>query len=305
MKHSIRWDPGALVRANVSRIYKLAKFVRIEHTLFSLPFAYAGALLSDKPLTVQTATLIFTALLGLRMAGISFNNIADRDIDALNPRTAKRPLVVGIVSLREAWGIVVVGSLLYYISAALLNIYALMLSPIVWAITMSYPYAKRFHWLPHIHLGFVLGLAVFGGYVAVEGCYAQSILQLVVSAPWPLILGVTLWVSGFDTVYAIMDIEFDRKLGLGSIPAKLGVKGALVAALVQHAIASLLFVYTVTVYGLGFPAYITTVASIVLLCYEDYLVLKSHDNIPRAFNLNLVIGPLYTLGIILSEVLKS
>lgn len=304
MKHSVRWDPGALVRANVSRIYKLAKFVRIEHTLFSLPFAYAGALLSDKPLTMQTATLIFTALLGLRIAGISFNNIADRDIDALNPRTAKRPLVTGVVSLREAWGLVIVGSLLYYISAALLNIYALMLSPIVWAIAMSYPYAKRLHWLPHIHLGFVLGLAVFGGYVAVEGCYAQSIIQLVVSAPWPLVLGVALWVSGFDTVYAIMDMEFDRKLGLGSIPAKLGVKGALIAALVQHAIASLLFIYTVAAYGLGLPAHIATMASTALLCYEDYLVLKSLKNIPKAFNLNLVVGPLYALGIVVSKTLS-
>jgi len=304
LRDSAKWDPGALVRANVSRVYKLAKFVRIEHTLFSLPFAYAGALLSDKPLTPWIAVLIFTALLGLRVAGMSFNNIADRDIDALNPRTAKRPLVTGVVSLREAWGLVVLGSVAYYVSAALLNVYALMLSPIVWAVAMTYPYAKRLHWLPHIHLGLVLGLAVFGGYVATAGCYAQSLLELVASAPWPLILGVTLWVSGFDTAYAIMDVEFDRRLGLGSIPARLGVRGALIATIVQHAIAAAFFTYTVIVYELGPLAYAATAMSIALLCYEDYLVLRSLENIPKAFNLNLVIGPLYTLGIIVSKVLE-
>lgn len=294
-----RWDPGALARRGVSGVYRLARFVRIEHTLFSLPFAYAGAVLAPAGLSLRVAVLIFTALLGLRTAGMSFNNIADRDIDALNPRTRLRPLITGEVRLWEAWLLVALGSLLYFVSAALLNWYALLLSPIVYAVAMTYPYAKRIHWLPHLHLGLVLGLTVFGGYVAAYGCVARSLWEVVSTAPWLLTFSVTLWVAGFDTVYAIMDEEFDRRYGLGSIPARWGTGAALAASGIMHWLSAVLYYASLTLHNEPPVAWLVGSAGVALLAYQHYLLSRRGlEAIPKAFNLNLAAGPLMALGVI-------
>ncbi len=291
------WDPGRVSRG--SRLRALARLVRVEHTLFSLPFAYVGALLSRHPCSTADYVWIALALLGLRTAAMSYNNIADLDIDRLNPRSRHRPLVVGAVSLRDAWLLVAAGSALYYLSAAMLNIYALLLSPLVWLVAMTYPYAKRLHWLPHIHLGLTLGLAVLGGAIAASGDEALSLAEALASVPWTYVAAVTLWVAGFDVIYSIMDEEFDRRQGLGSIPAKLGTRGALASAAVMHAAAVALFLAGGLGYGFGPAAWASTLAAAILILYQHLLVWRSLSNIPQAFNLNLAVGLLVSMGLIL------
>ncbi|ABM81311.1 4-hydroxybenzoate octaprenyltransferase [Hyperthermus butylicus] len=292
------WDPGRL-GGRAGRLRALARLIRIEHTLFSLPFAYAGALIAcPERLDARTVVLIALAVFGLRTAAMAYNNIADLDIDQLNPRTRHRPLVIGVVRIRDAWLLVFAGSLLYYASAALLNRYALLLSPLPWLLAMSYPHAKRVHWVPHIHLGIVLGLVVFGGAVATAGMEATGLIDVLRAVPWLLVAAVTLWVAGFDTYYAIMDLEFDRKMGLGSIPARLGVKGAFAASRLMHCATAILLAWSIHAYGLGVIAAASAIIAIGLLAYQHLLIArKGLGAIPEAFNTNLLLGLVISLGI--------
>ncbi|MEB3844436.1 MAG: putative 4-hydroxybenzoate polyprenyltransferase [Desulfurococcales archaeon] len=294
-----RWDPGAVPRR--SRLHGVLRLIRVEHTLFSLPFAYAGAALTGLPLNLKQAVLIGLALFGLRTAAMAFNNIADLDIDRANPRSRSRPLVQGTVSLKCAWALVAVGSLLYYASSALLNRYALLLSPLLWVLALTYPYAKRYHSFPHYHLGLVLGFAVFGGAVAVAGSTYDSLARVLECVPWLYVFGVTLWVAGFDIIYSIMDMDFDRRMGLGSVPALLGARGALLVAIASHVLSTIFFLAGSFTYhppaGLG--TLVSSLTGGALMLYADLMVARSLENIPRAFNLNLVIGLVVSLGVLL------
>ena len=296
-----QWDPGRVSAG--SKLHAIARLIRVEHTLFSLPFAYAGAILSGHPFTLADAVLIALALLGLRSAAMAYNNIADLDIDRLNPRSASRPLVVGAVSTREAYAVVVLGSILYYASAALLNKYALILSPLLWLTAMTYPYAKRIHPLPHVHLGLVLGLSVLGGAVAASGDEASSLWDALSSVPWDYVAGVTLWVAGFDIVYSIMDLEFDRRHGLGSIPVVLGARRAVVAALLFHVASALLMLRGTIIRGFTLAGVCGVIAGSTIMIAGDIMVLRDTSNVPRAFNANLLVGILISTGIIIDYLL--
>ncbi len=208
-------------------------FVKIEHTLFALPFAYVGALLSGKQLDARVLILIFTAFTGLRTAAMSFNRIIDREIDARNPRTAMRHIPAGIISVREAYAIAIAALIVYFISAALLNKTALLLSPIPPLIAYIYPWLKRYTCLSHYVLGLNLALAPLGGFVA-----ATDSIDFLGSGKAVLLLsvGVMFWVAGFDIIYALQDIEFDRMEGLHSVPAHFGERIALVISKINHAI---------------------------------------------------------------------
>ncbi|MCE4625768.1 MAG: putative 4-hydroxybenzoate polyprenyltransferase [Desulfurococcales archaeon] len=294
------WDPGALKKRG--KLHALARLVRIEHTLFSLPFAYAGAILTGYPITLEEALLIFTALLGLRTAAMAYNNIADLEIDRLNPRSSRRPLVTGEVSLREAYLLVVLGSIVYYISAALLNRYALLYSPLLWILALTYPYAKRIHSYPHYHLGLVLGFTVFGGAVAVAGRLPGATNRMVLeSVPWLYLVAVTLWVAGFDIFYSVMDYEFDRKHGLGSVPARFGKRRGIIIGLLTHLCAALLLLLGPLLYSppAGAATLAFTIAAVVLMLYGDFKSLRDESYIPRAFNQNLLVGVLISTGFII------
>ena len=295
------WDPGKVTGGG--RLRGLLRLVRIEHTLFSLPYAYLGAYWASGHVTLWEAVWLGLAVLGLRTAAMAYNNIADYDIDRLNPRTARRPLVTGVVSFRDAWTLVAAGSALYYLSAWALNIYALLLSPILWIIAITYPHAKRIHWLPHIHLGLTLGLVVFGGAVGAYGDQATSLMEVLARVPWILVIAVTLWVAGFDIVYSIQDRDFDIRHGLGSVPARLGIRAALILALAFHLAASLL--YGIAAFQIGSPlAYIALGAAASLLLVQHLVVWSCTMRcVGLAFNLNLAVGLIigvgYTLGLAL------
>lgn len=288
------WDPGRVVDAGGLR--PLLRLLRIEHTLFSLPFAYVGALASGYSFDLVDAALMALAVIGLRSSSMAFNNLADAEIDALNPRTRFRPIVTGAVSRRTAWLIMVLGLVVFHLSSAALNIHAFLLSFPIAFIALSYPYAKRVHPLPHLHLGLSLGMVVLGGAVAASGDEVGSTIAVLQRVPWALVASVSLWVAGFDIVYSIQDMEFDRRMGLGSIPALLGEKRARIIAFVFHVLTlgTLLYYYlpiafTKPIVGLG-----VAIAGLVLL--------GQHFTDDRmAFNINLA----FPFTILLTQALAS
>ncbi len=284
------WDPGRAVGKGI--LSGVMRLLRIEHTIFSLPFAYVGALASGYGFTVRDALLMALAVLGLRSASMSFNNIADRDIDAHNPRTAGRPLVTGAVSLRLAWLLVLAGLALFHVSSLLLNWFAFVLSWPISLIALSYPYAKRLHPYPHIHLGLSLGLVVFGGAVAASGDELSSLYQVMATVPWDLVAMVALWVAGFDIIYSVQDAEFDRRMGLGSLPAWLGERRARWVALAHHVLAALLLVaHYARIATVYIPALALMVAGLAILLGQHLI-----GNTRLAFNMNLAF-PFVVLGL--------
>ncbi len=252
------------------RLRMYADFIKIEHTLFALPFAYAGAFLAAHGwFGWRLFFLILTAFTGMRTAAMTLNRIIDRDIDALNPRTAGRHLPAGLIVLNEAYAILALSLVIYFISADLINRTALLLSPIPVITAWVYPYLKRFTCLAHFVLGLCLAFAPIGGWIAVTDSF-----QPLGSESIPTILGIAVifWVAGFDIIYGLQDLEFDRKFGLHSIGAHFGVKTALTISALCHLAFFLLVVYTLAVYGTGKLAAAGVAAIAVLLIYQHIIV---------------------------------
>ncbi|MCE4598705.1 MAG: putative 4-hydroxybenzoate polyprenyltransferase [Desulfurococcales archaeon] len=292
------WDAARVVGR--SKFHGILRLLRVEHTLFSLPFAYVGAFLSGYDFSIIDSLLMATAVFGLRSAGMSYNNIADLDIDRANPRTRGRPLVTGIISLKEAWLITIAGSLVFVLSAAMLNRYALLFSPILLAVTLTYPYAKRIHKIPHVHLGLVLGSVVFGGAIAASGDEVASVNEALSSVPWIYVAAITLWVAGFDILYSIMDYEFDKKTGLGSIPVWLGVTRAKLVSFIMHLIAAILFIVSINIYSMGPLGLLFTLIGVVILLVQHYIAVNL-ENLPIAFNMNLIFPIIISSGVIMDK----
>jgi 4-hydroxybenzoate polyprenyltransferase len=264
--------------------------IKFEHTVFALPFAFIGALLARKGLpTVTQAGWIITAMVGARSAAMAFNRIADVHYDKLNPRTSERALPRGSLSMHFAVLFTIVMALLFIFSAYQLNALCFYLSFPMLAILLSYSYTKRFTTLSHIVLGFSVGCAPLAAWLAIRGDFAW--------APVLLSGAVMFWVAGFDLIYALQDIEFDRKAKLFSLPSKFGPGAALRLSTSFHAATVALLVATALLTNLGWIAYagITTVAGI--LFWEHRLVKPndlSHVNV-AFFNLNGYISILLLL----------
>ena len=200
--------------------------MRIEHTLFALPFAYVGALLAPADFHRGGARWITLAVLGARMAAMAANRYLDREIDARNPRTARRALATGALSPASMLWAIVVGLAILLVAAWMLNPLCVKLMPVAALLLLFYPLCKRFTWLGHFVLGAVDALAPLGAYIGIAG-----------GIGWPavlLFLAVTLWVAGFDVVYALMDLPIDRAQGLRSLPARFGETSGRVLPLVLH-----------------------------------------------------------------------
>lgn len=289
----MRWDPEA-AGAAVSRYLK---FVRIEHTLFTLPTVYAAALeASGGYITAKQAVLLALALVGLRIAGMSWNNIADRDIDALNPRTRGRMLVTGAVSLKGAYAVFAIGAALFVASAALLGPWPLYLAGPYLAVTMAYPYAKRWHCLPHLHLGAVYALVPLGAAIAM---HSNDIALALARTPWLLVFALAFWVAGFDMFYSKMDLDFDRAMGLGSIPACYGDVAAKAAWTAMLWASAALLLANYVLIGGGPLGLAPTVAAAAIEAWSALAAYRD-EAIPKAFNANLVVGLLASIGVILN-----
>ncbi len=280
------------------RLKGYLELLRLPHLAFGLPFAYVGALFATGgELDLWRFTFITLAVIGLRSASLTYNDIADRAIDSKNPRTAARPLVAGRASVKGAYIMVVIFSALFFLSAYMLNWYAFILSPLVWVLAMSYPYSKRLHPFPHLHLGLVLGLVVFGGAIGAMGAASASLWEALSYVPWAYMVAVTFWVSGFDTIYAISDMEIDRRIGVKSLPALLGRGGALAASATFFTIVVLGLVIAWKTYNLGPFSLLSTILISALMVYEMYLAIKGRYL--EAFRVNLVIAPIISFGFLL------
>jgi len=209
------------------------EMIKIEHTLFALPFALLGAILAARGLPDgRTLFWIVVAMVGARSAAMAFNRLVDREFDGQNPRTRDRALPAGRVSPRYVRAFVVAAAAVFLLAAAMLNRLTLLLAPVALASILGYSYTKRFTEYSHLVLGWCLAIAPTGAWIAVRGALDDP-LPLVMS------LAVMTWVAGFDVIYACQDVEFDRKVGLHSFPARWGIRRALWIARGLHAITFL------------------------------------------------------------------
>lgn len=240
--------------------------IKIEHTLFALPFAFLGAVLAARGLPTAWQILwIVLAMVGARSAAMAFNRIADRNIDARNPRTASRAIPAGLLSVAFVWAFTIASAALFLVAAAMLNRLTLILAPVALGCVLLYSLTKRWTQFSHLVLGACLSIAPTGAWIAVRG---------EIGSPVPLLLSlvVLLWTAGFDVLYACQDYEFDRNEGLRSIPARFGISRALWIARALHAAAFLALVWLFVITGLGPVAFAGVIATGALLVYQHRLV---------------------------------
>jgi 4-hydroxybenzoate polyprenyltransferase len=242
------------------------EMIKIEHTLFALPFAFLGALLAAGGVpSLPNLVWITIAMIGARSTAMAFNRLADRAYDARNPRTKMRALPAGLLSAGFVWAFTLAAATLFLVAAAMLNRLTLLLAPIALASVVLYSFTKRWTLLSHLVLGWCLSIAPTGAWIAVRGAL-DSFVPLLLS------LVVLLWTAGFDVLYACKDFDFDRQEGLRSIPARFGIKGSLWIARGLHAgaFAALLGLYWAV--HLGPLALVGVLATGLLLIYQHTLV---------------------------------
>ena len=253
------------------------EMIKFEHSVFALPFALVGALLAERAgeggwppartLAWQFAWIV-VAMVGARSAAMTMNRIADLRYDKLNPRTQNRALATGQLSIGFAWTFTLISAAVLVLAASQLNRLALELSPVALAILFFYSYTKRFTAWSHLVLGFCLGMSPAAAWIAVRGSLDWRMLILCAA--------VTLWVGGFDVLYACQDVAFDEQAGLFSIPKKFGVPRALLIARAMHVIMVCLLAWLAVSFALSWLAWAGIAVVALLLAYEHSLV-KPND----------------------------
>ena len=271
----------------------VCRMIKIEHSIFALPFAFMGAFLAAGGWPGLWNLLVLTvAMVAVRSFAMAFNRYADLDIDRENPRTQKRELVTGELSTTFTLVFIVVMAVIFVAACALMNPLCLKLSPVALILSAAYSFCKRFtHWC-HFVLGSVLGLAPLAGWLAVDPVFTLPAVLLM--------LGVTLWVAGFDLLYACQDADFDRERGLWSMPARLGVPAALAFSTLSHAVAAACFLLAGWAAGLGWVYFLVALVVGIVLMAEHLLVRP--DDLSRVnvafFTMNGVISVALFLGVV-------
>jgi 4-hydroxybenzoate polyprenyltransferase len=255
-----------------TRIRIVLEMIKFEHSVFALPFALVGALLAARAggafPTWRQILWIVVAMVGARSAAMTMNRIADVEYDRRNPRTANRALPKGELSIGFVWTFTWIASAVLVLAAWQLNPLALKLSPAALAVLFFYSYTKRFTAWSHFVLGFCLGMSPAAAWIAIRGSLDWRMLILCAV--------VTLWVGGFDVLYACQDVEFDKTAGLYSIPKKFGIARALRIARVMHVVMVALLVLLALSFHLAWPAWVGIAVVAALLAYEHSLV-KPND----------------------------
>jgi len=251
------------------RIRTVLEMIKFEHSVFALPFALTGALLAARASTRGWPTLrqflwIIVAMVAARSAAMTINRIADIRYDRENPRTRMRALATGELSVSFAWTFTLIAVVVFLLAAWQLNPLALKLAPAALLILFVYSYTKRFTSWSHLFLGFALGISPAAAWIAITG-----------SLDWRMLIlsgAVTLWVGGFDVLYACQDVEFDKGAGLFSVPKRFGIAAALRIARVMHVGVVALLSWLAYSFGLPWPAWAGIVVVSTLLAYEHSLV---------------------------------
>jgi 4-hydroxybenzoate polyprenyltransferase len=267
--------------------------IKFEHTVFALPFAYVSMVLAaDGWPGWHTVIWVTLAMAGARTLAMSVNRLADRFIDAANPRTARRHLPAGLLTTAQVTVAAVMAGALLLLSASMLNPLCLALAPLAVLFLVGYSYTKRFTWLSHWILGFTDGIAAAGGWIAVRAAFAPPVYVL-----W---FALTVWIAGFDLIYACQDVEFDRSHRLHSVPARFGVPTALVTARACHVLTIAAFALLGWMMGLGWLYWVGVAVVAGLLVYEHSLV--SPGDLSRLdvafFNVNGYIAVILFLSVL-------
>ncbi|BBD09677.1 4-hydroxybenzoate octaprenyltransferase [Desulfovibrio ferrophilus] len=272
----------------------LCRMIKIEHSVFALPFAYIGMVLAAGGWPgLVPFVLITVAMVAIRTYAMTFNRLADLEFDSLNPRTKDRPLVTGEISTRDAKIFLFITGLIFILACAGLNWLCLALSPIPLLVGAFYSYTKRFTPLCHFVLGSVLGLAPVASWLGVTPEFTVTAALF--------FFGVTFWVAGFDILYACQDAEFDREQGLNSMPANLGIPTALALSTFCHICTAIFFGLAGANAGLGWGYWIVWAPVAIALIWEHSLI--SADDMSRVnmafFTVNGVIGVSLFLGVLM------
>jgi 4-hydroxybenzoate polyprenyltransferase len=277
----------------LSTVGQLLEAIKFEHTIFALPFAYIAMVLAAGGWPGGWTVLWVTAaMVGARTCAMATNRVVDRWIDADNPRTQARHLPRGRLAVRDVRRLAVAGGALMLVAAAMLNWVCLVLAPVALLFLVGYSYTKRFTWVSHWILGFTDGIAAGGGWLAVRG-----------ELGWPAVvlwLALTVWIAGFDIIYACQDVAFDRARGLYSVPARFGIRTALQVARVNHVLTAAALAALGVVAELGAVYWIGWLAVIGLLAWEHRLV--SANDLSRIdvafFNVNGYIAVIVLVAVL-------
>lgn len=278
------------------RVRIFLEMIKFEHTIFALPFAYLGMALAARGWPGWGLFLWITvAMFSARTLAMSVNRVADRHLDARNPRTAGRALPRGLLTPSQVWFAAGASLVVFLLAAWQINDFVLRLAPLALVALVGYSYTKRFTWLSHWVLGVTDGAAAAGAWAAVRASLADPI-------PWLLWAAVATWIAGFDLIYACQDVDFDRAEGLQAVPARFGVATALRWARVNHALTALLLAAVGWLAGLSWPFWGGWVAAGVLLAWENSLVRP--DDLSRLnvafFNVNGYISVLVLVATVLA-----
>jgi 4-hydroxybenzoate polyprenyltransferase len=290
----------------IERIGNYGRLVRFSHTIFALPFAAASVALAWPTHTVTLNMLlwILLAMIGARSAAMGFNRLVDKKFDALNPRTQGWEMPRGTVKFWEAVLLTLVTSLVFVFAAYQLNLICFILSPVALAVIFFYSLTKRFTWTSHLFLGLALALAPLGAWLAVAGS-PIDLEELKI----PLFLGaaVLFWLAGFDVIYSLQDLDFDRRQGLNSIPVRFGVAGALQLSSGFHLCTVIFLALVGLAAGAGMIYWVGYAAVSVVLFWEHRIVTPDDlSRINRAFfDFNAYVSLGYLLTIITDLVWRS
>ncbi|MDE0482698.1 MAG: putative 4-hydroxybenzoate polyprenyltransferase [Candidatus Poribacteria bacterium] len=247
----------------------ILEMIKFEHTIFALPFAIMSAFIAAEGLPpLSKLGWVLVAMVGARSCAMAFNRLADAEIDSENPRTAMRAIPAGLITKGSVWIFTIVSAGLLVFAAWQLNPLAFALSPVALAVIMGYSYTKRFTSLSHFWLGLALSISPVGAWIAIKGRFDWT--------PIILCCVVLLWTAGFDIIYACQDVNFDRKHGLHSIPARLGIRWALWVSSALHVVAVLLLFCIPFLTELGIFYYIGVGIVLLIFIYEHAIV-KPND----------------------------
>ncbi len=250
-----------------SKLKIFFQMIKFEHTLFALPFAYLGLWLAEKGRPRLHIFLWVTiAMVAMRTAAMCFNRIVDRKIDSANPRTKDWALPKALLSVSSVWIGAGLGAILYFFSAFMLNRLCFVLSPIPFFLIAVYPYLKRFTWFCHFVLGMILGIAPAAGWIASRGTVSPEC--------WLLFFAVLFWVVGFDMIYALQDVYFDRAYGLKSFPAKFDVDSTVQITRIFHLLTFMTLIALGLVAHLGIIYWMGLSAVLFFLVREHWLIAR-------------------------------
>jgi 4-hydroxybenzoate polyprenyltransferase len=287
-------DPAASFTP-LKKIAAYAQMIKLSHSVFAVPFGLAALVLlaKDNTITFTTVFWVVLAIIGARSAAMGFNRVVDASFDAKNPRTKMRHIPSGTLTMREGLMFVIASAAVFVVSAAMLSALCFWLSFPVLGIVMGYSYSKRFTAASHIILGISIGLMPLGASVAVTGGIPMGI--------WVLSLALTTYIAGFDILYSCLDIEFDRKEGLWSLPSRYGVMNALGISSLLHVVSFAALAALFWIYPLG-AVFLVGVAAIGIMFVVEHMLVRPAD-LSRVnvafFNVNAVISILVFTSVLL------